>query len=164
MGPQLSAAPRFMRRSFSASTAIDVQQERLGVGANLGDDEGHPLRHQAGNEMHVAAQAGNPFMLCLRQFAFPHNTLMLFVCTLDAIFKLAPIVRELLGHYIGPARHIAIDCRPDVHGLPNPELMRGHRVPPIVGRPHRAFALTSRVPTYRKRPERRWTPALGACH
>jgi hypothetical protein len=69
----------------------------------LGDDEGHPLRHRAGNEMHVAAQAGSPFMLCLRQFAFPHNTLMLFVCTLDAILKLAPIVRELLGHYIRPA-------------------------------------------------------------
>src|SRR5262249_19659445 len=66
-------------------------------------------------------------MLCLRQFAFPHNALMLFVCTLDAIFELAPIVRELLGHYIGPARHIATDCRPDVHGLTNPEFMRGHR-------------------------------------
>jgi hypothetical protein len=82
------------------------------------------------NEMHVAALAGSPFMLCLRQFAFPHDTLMLFVCTLDAIFKLAPIVRQLLGHYIGPARHIATDCRPDVHGLPNPELMRGHRAHP----------------------------------
>src|SRR5438132_13667243 len=35
--------------------------------------------------------------------------------------------RELLGHYIGPARHIATDCGPDVHGLTNPEFMRGHR-------------------------------------
>jgi hypothetical protein len=27
--------------------------------------------------------------------------------TLDAIFELAPIVRELFGHFIGSARHVA---------------------------------------------------------
>jgi hypothetical protein len=66
-------------------------------------------------------------VLCLRQFAFPHNALMLFVRTLDAIFELAPIVRQLFGHFVGPARHIATDCGPDVHGLANLEFMRRHR-------------------------------------
>src|SRR5262245_24073168 len=74
-------------------------------------------------------------MLCLRQFAFPHNAFMLFVCTLDAIFELAPIVRELLGHCIGTARHIASDCGPDINGLTNPEFMRGHRTPPSLAGP-----------------------------
>ena len=45
----------------------------------------------------------------------------------DAIFELAPIVRELLGHGVGSARHIATDCRPDVHGLTNLKFMRRHR-------------------------------------
>src|SRR6516162_6625086 len=61
--------------------------------------------------------------------------------SLDAIFELAPIVRELLGHRIGPARHIATDCRPDVHGLTNLEFMRGHRTS-HVWPAHRAVALT----------------------
>src|SRR6266581_8949880 len=64
---------------------------------------------------------------CLRQFAFPHNTLMLFVCTLDAIFELAPIVRELFGHFVDPARHIATDRGPDDHALTDVEFMREHR-------------------------------------
>ena len=66
-------------------------------------------------------------MLCLRQRAFPHDPLMLFACALDAIFELAPIVGELLGHGVGPARQIATDCRPDVHGLTNLKFMRRHR-------------------------------------
>ena len=82
-----------------------------------------PLIHQAGDLDLAAGHAGGPFTLCLRQFAFPHNTFMFFICTLDAIFELLPIVRELLGNCVGPARHIAIDCRPDVHGLTNLEFM-----------------------------------------
>ena len=35
---------------------VDVQHERIDVGAEFGDHGGHPLRHQPGNEMHVAAQ------------------------------------------------------------------------------------------------------------
>src|SRR5215813_3207343 len=66
-------------------------------------------------------------MLCLRQFAFSHNTLMLFVCTFDAIFELAPIVRELFGHFVDPAWHIATDRGPDDHALTDVEFMRGHR-------------------------------------
>ena len=52
---------------------------------------------------------------------------MLFACTLDAIFELLPIVRELLGHCVGPARHIATDRGPNVYDLTNLEFMRGHR-------------------------------------
>src|SRR2546423_128086 len=51
-------------------------------------------------------------ILCLRQFAFPRNALMLFVCTFDAIFELAPIVRELFGDFVDPAWHMATDCGP----------------------------------------------------
>lgn len=36
---------------------IDVQHEGVGVPAELGDDEGHPLRHQAGDERHIPRQA-----------------------------------------------------------------------------------------------------------
>lgn len=36
---------------------IDVQHERVRVGAKLGHDEGHPLRHQPGDKRHVAGQA-----------------------------------------------------------------------------------------------------------
>ena len=45
------------RRSFSASAAIEVQHERIGIGTELGDDERNPLRHQPGNEGHIARQA-----------------------------------------------------------------------------------------------------------
>jgi len=36
-------------------------------------------------------------------------------------------IRLLLGHGVGPARYIATDRRPDVHGLTNLEFMRRHR-------------------------------------
>jgi hypothetical protein len=49
------------------------------------------------------AHAGSLFMLCLRQFAFPRNALMLFVCTFDAIFELATVLRELLGYFVDAA-------------------------------------------------------------
>src|SRR5262249_60804442 len=111
--------------------------DRSNSSSQRGSSSGRSLRASIA----LVGHAGSPFMLCLRQFAFSHNALMLFVCTLDAIFELAPIVRELLGHYIGPARHIATDCRPDVHGLTNPEFMRGHRAPPSRAGPC-AFALT----------------------
>jgi hypothetical protein len=58
----------------------------------------------------AAAHAGSLFMLCLRQFAFPRNAFMRFVCTFDATFELAPIVRELFGHFVDPAWHIATDA------------------------------------------------------
>jgi Ca2+-binding RTX toxin-like protein len=47
--------------------------------------------------------------LRLGQFAFPRNALMLFVCTFDVIFELAPIVRELFGYLVDPAWRIATD-------------------------------------------------------
>jgi hypothetical protein len=53
---------------------------------------------------------------------------MLFVCTFDAIFELAPIVRELFGHFVDPAWHIATDRGPDDHALTDVEFMRGRRV------------------------------------
>jgi hypothetical protein len=62
-------------------------------------------------------------VLCLRQFAFPRNALMLFVCTFDAVFELAPIVRELFGHFVDPAWHIATDCRPEGHAPTDVEFM-----------------------------------------
>jgi hypothetical protein len=77
-------------------------------------------------------------MLFLRQFAFPHNALMLFVCALDAVFELPSVVRQLFGHFIGSPRHIASDCAQDVYGLANMELMRRHQtslVQPARARP-----------------------------
>jgi hypothetical protein len=89
----------------------------------------------------AAAHARRLFMLCLRQFAFPRNAFMRFVCTFDAIFELAPIVRELFGHFVDPAWHIATDCGQDGHALTDVEFMRGHRAPHACVRPS-ALALT----------------------
>src|SRR5262249_48105256 len=50
--------------------------------------------------------------LRLSQFAFPRNALMLFICTFNAISKLAPIMGELFGHFVNAAWHIATDCGP----------------------------------------------------
>jgi hypothetical protein len=67
--------------------------------------------------------------LRLSQFAFPRNALMLFICTFNAIFELAPIVGELFGHFVHPAWHVATDCGPDDHGLTDMEFMRHHGAP-----------------------------------
>ena len=61
--------------------------------------------------------------LCLGQFAFARDALVRFARTLDAIFELMPVVRELLGHFVGPARYIATDCGPEHHGLTDLEFM-----------------------------------------
>jgi hypothetical protein len=55
--------------------------------------------------------------LRLGQFAFPCNAFMLLICIFDAIFELAPIMWELFGHFVNPARHIATDCGPEGHGF-----------------------------------------------
>jgi hypothetical protein len=55
--------------------------------------------------------------LWLGQFAFKSDALVLFGRTLDSILELAAIERELLGHLVDPARHIAIDCGPEHHGV-----------------------------------------------
>ena len=44
-------------RSRSAKAAKKVQHERVGVDAELGDNERDFVFHQAGDEMNVAAQA-----------------------------------------------------------------------------------------------------------
>src|SRR5262245_18638701 len=54
---------------------------------------------------------------------------MLFICTFNAIFELAPIVGELFGHFVNPAWHIAADCGPEDHALTDMEFMRHHGAP-----------------------------------
>src|SRR5262245_29425134 len=54
---------------------------------------------------------------------------MLFICTFNAIFELAPIVGELFGHFVNPAWHIATDCGPEDHALTDMEFMRHHGAP-----------------------------------
>jgi hypothetical protein len=73
-------------------------------------------------------------MLFLRQFAFPHNALMLFVCAPEAVFELLPIVRQLFGHFVGSTRHIATGSAQNIHDFANLEFMRRHRISnPISG-------------------------------
>ena len=45
-----------MRRSCLRHRGVDVQHERIDVPAQRGDDERHPLRHQAGDERDVTAE------------------------------------------------------------------------------------------------------------
>ena len=75
-----------------------------------------------------------PTMLRLRldQFVLSRNALILLIGALDAIFELSAVVRELLGHFVGPARYIAIDRRPDHHGLTDREFVCGRRAPSSV--------------------------------
>ena len=63
------------------------------------------------------------------QFTFSRDALMLFIRTLDAIFELTAIVRELPGHLVNPAGHIATDCGPDPqkNGLAVPDKIRCQR-------------------------------------
>jgi hypothetical protein len=42
---------------FLGQCGVKVQRERVGVCAKLGDDKRHALRHQAADEMNVAAQS-----------------------------------------------------------------------------------------------------------
>jgi len=54
---------------------------------------------------------------------------MLFICTFDAIFELAPIVGELFGHFVNPAWHITTDCGAEDYSLTDMEFMRHHGAP-----------------------------------
>jgi hypothetical protein len=56
---------------------------------------------------------------------FRYNAFMLFTRTFDAIFELAPIMRELFGHFVDPAWHIATDYRREGHPFTDKEFMRG---------------------------------------
>ena len=56
---------------------------------------------------------------------------MLFAGTFDGIFELLAVVRELLGHLVGPARYIAPDCGLEHHGLTDPDLCEGIGYPPL---------------------------------
>jgi hypothetical protein len=49
--------------------------------------------------------------LRLCQLAFPRNPLMLFICTFDAVFIFAAVVRELFRTYL----KIADCCRSDIN-------------------------------------------------
>jgi hypothetical protein len=70
------------------------------------------------------AQRGRRFStLCPGQLAFSRDALMRFARTLDAIFELMAIVRELLGHFVDPAGYIAADRRSENHGLTDLEFM-----------------------------------------
>jgi hypothetical protein len=42
------------------------------------------------------------------------------------LFELTPIVRELFGHFVGPAWHIPTDCGREIYDLTNPKFVRGH--------------------------------------
>src|SRR6266540_1639502 len=73
---------------------------------------------------------------------------MLFICALDAVFELPPIVRQLFGHFVGPARHVATECTHDVHRLANLEFMRRHptsHVWPVQARSPRRESPSRRV-------------------
>jgi hypothetical protein len=48
---------------------------------------------------------------------------MFLAGTLDAIRELSPIVRELLGHLVGSARHVAAYDRPEIYDLTDVEFM-----------------------------------------
>jgi len=48
---------------------------------------------------------------------------MFFAGTFDAIFELSPIVRELFGHFVGSAGHVAAYDGPEANDLTDVEFM-----------------------------------------
>jgi hypothetical protein len=48
---------------------------------------------------------------------------MFLTGTLDAILELAPIVRELFGHFVGSPRHIAAYDGPEANDLTDVEFV-----------------------------------------
>jgi hypothetical protein len=44
-GKRLARATRYQRAFLLGQGGIKVQQKRIGIGAQLGHNEGHPLRH-----------------------------------------------------------------------------------------------------------------------
>ena len=51
------------------------------------------------------------------------DALVFLAGTLDAIFELAPIVRELLGYFVGSARHVAVYDGSKAYDLTEVEFM-----------------------------------------
>src|SRR6516165_1866652 len=69
--------------------------------------------------------------LCLSEFAFPRDALVHFIHALDAIFELAAVLRELLGHCVHAARYVATERGLDGHNLTDSELMGSHGRPTL---------------------------------
>jgi hypothetical protein len=61
--------------------------------------------------------------LQLREFAFARNSLVFFARALDEIFELAPVVRELLGHFVSAAGRIPTDGTPKAHDITDLEFV-----------------------------------------
>jgi hypothetical protein len=57
------------------------------------------------------------------QFTFSRNSLVFFTCALDEIFELAPVVRQLLGHFVSAAGRIATDGTPKAHDITDLEFV-----------------------------------------
>ena len=67
--------------------------------------------------------------------------LVFFVCAFDAVFELAPVVEELLDHFVGAAGNFATD-RSKVDNLTDVEFVRGWQ--PRFGRQARSSCATLR--------------------
>ena len=61
--------------------------------------------------------------LCFPQFAFSNDARIRFFQILDAIFELALILWEPLGHLVGSAWHIPTDCGLEGHNVANLEFV-----------------------------------------
>jgi hypothetical protein len=57
------------------------------------------------------------------ELAFARDALMFLTGTLDAILELAPIVRELFGHFVGSPGHIAAYDGPEANDLTDVEFV-----------------------------------------
>src|ERR1700730_1795214 len=61
--------------------------------------------------------------LCFPQFAFSNDACIRFFQILDAIFELALILWEPLGHLVGSAWHIPTDCGLEGHNVASLEFV-----------------------------------------
>jgi hypothetical protein len=77
----------------------------------------------SGADCLTASRDGPAGTLQLREFAFARNSLVFFARALDEIFELAPVVRELLGHFVSAAGRIPTDGTPKAHDITDLEFV-----------------------------------------
>ena len=84
------------------------------------------------NSSHPDAQPSAAAELRPREFAFPCDTLVLFIRALHTIFRFV-IARKHFEHFVDTPGHMSAYSRVEEHCIPNIEFVRWHRFRPLRG-------------------------------
>jgi hypothetical protein len=121
--PRIGRTSIVPRSHFCASPQSGSCSENFVI---LTDVSGQTLRRRtaaSGADCLTASRDEPAGTLQLREFAFARNSLVFFARALDEIFELAPVVRELLGHFVSAAGRIPTDGTPKAHDITDLEFV-----------------------------------------